>query len=407
MLRLAKGKRAKGIIKSRPEDFRVEEITANGTVLEIGKHYSPEILGMNNEPEGKFSVFVMQKTNWNTSQALKTIARKFRRGVKSTCFAGTKDRTSVSTQLCSIFGVKPDELARMHVKDISINGAWAGSEKVKMGDLLGNRFGITVREPSDYDRVGGIISELDGLFPNYFGDQRFGNRGINLDIGVDILKGDFKGAAMRFLTDTQNEINEDSKAAREKLVNELDFKEAMNYFPGYLKYERSMIEYLARFPDNYANAIRKLPRSLSLMFIHSVEAHIFNKELEERIANGQTKPKPGDVVCHEDAYGFPDLSKTEEFDGKKAFLVGNILGFDTKSVTELEQKTLDELGLTLESFKVQGLNELNSKGTSRSLFAPFKNISYGYSEEAGTLELGFSLPAGCYATVLMDELVED
>ena len=107
----------------------------------------------------------MQKTNWNTLQALKTVARKFRRGVKSAGFAGTKDRTSVSTQLCSIFGAKPDELSRVHIKDITINGAWQGDNKIEMGDLVGNRFGISVREPSNWEGLDAIDLELGGLFP--------------------------------------------------------------------------------------------------------------------------------------------------------------------------------------------------------------------------------------------------
>lgn len=406
MLRLSQQKRAKGTIKSSAEDFRVEEIIQSGFPLEIGKTYSPEMLGLTNDPEGKFAIFVMQKTNWNTQQALKAIARKFRRGVKSTSFAGTKDRTSVSTQLCGIFGLKAEQLANIHIKDVSINGAWQGSEKIKMGALLGNRFGVTIRDVSDFEVIQNIISELDGIFPNYFGEQRFGNRNINVEIGLDILKGNFESAAMRFLADTQNETNEDAKAARDRLANDRDFKEALKYFPGYLKYELSMIEYLAKFPDNYANAIRKLPRSVSLMMIHSVEAAIFNKELEERAANKETKPRNGDLVCKAGTYGFPDIStvKTYEESEDADFVLGNILGYDTKSVTEGEERILEEFELTLESFKVQGLNELNSKGTFRALFAPFKDISYEHKENI--FDLNFSLPSGSYATVLIDELVE-
>jgi tRNA pseudouridine13 synthase len=407
MLRLAKGQRAKGKAKSKPEDFRVEEITQSGFTLEIGKTYSAQDIGLKEE-EGKFSVFIMQKNNWNTSQALKTIARKFRRGVKSTGFAGTKDRTSISTQLCSIFGVKAEELSRIHIKDITINGAWSANSKIEMGGLLGNRFGITIREPSDYDNIQSIISELNGVFPNYYGEQRFGNRNTNVEVGVDILKGDFKNAALRFLTETQNETNEDAKVARQKLAEELDFKAALQYFPAYLKYELGMIEYLAQYPDNYANAIRKLPRSISLMFIHSVEAHIFNKELEERITQQRLKPEEHDILCQKNSYGFPDITKlidTKE-NNSDAFILGNILGYDTTSATDSEQKILEELGLTLESFKVKGLNELNSKGTYRVLFAPYKDMSHSYEKEQGTFELGFSLPSGSYATVLLDEILE-
>lgn len=408
MLRLSKGNQASGIIKGSPDDFRVEEITTTGHVLEIGKTYSTETLGFNKEEEGKFSIFVMQKKDWNTAQALKAIARKFRKGIKSTSFAGTKDRTSVSTQLCGIFGVKSEELSRMHIKDITINGAWIGKDKIKMGDLLGNRFTITVREVQNHENIPKIIEELNGIFPNYFGEQRFGNRKTNVEIGTAMLKGDFKEAALNFLTQTQNELNEDAKLAREKLSENMDFKEALKYFPEYLKYERMMLEYLAKYPDNYANAIRKLPRSISLMFIHSVEAYVFNRELEERIKQKRLLPEQNELICRNNFYDFPDLTKIEQYtqdSDEHGFLVGNILGYDTVSLTGLEKEILDELGLTIESFKVKGLNELGSKGTHRVLFAPFKNISYSADEQQSSFELKFSLPSGSYATVFMDEIL--
>jgi tRNA(Glu) U13 pseudouridine synthase TruD len=170
-----------------------------------------------------------------------------------------------------------------------------------------------------------------------------------------------------------------------------------------------MIEYLSKYPTNYANAIRKLPRSISLMFIHSVEAQIFNWELDERIKSGSITPNSSDFVCYENAYGFPDISKIEVFDGnksKRAFLVGNIIGEDTKTLTDFERGKLEELGITTDSFKVKGLDELHSNGTSRALFAPFSGITYVHEDGANLLKLSFSLPAGSYATVLLDELVE-
>ncbi|MGI0100418.1 MAG: tRNA pseudouridine(13) synthase TruD [Candidatus Micrarchaeaceae archaeon] len=409
MLRLSKGARASGSIKERAEDFRVEEITSSGHVLHIDETYSPGSIGFDDISNGKFSVFVMQKTNWNTAQALKAVARKFRRGVKSTAFAGTKDRMSVSTQLCSIFGAEPKDLSNIHIKDIKINGSWRGGEKIKVGDLLGNRFGISVRNASGAERIAGIISELDGLFPNYFGEQRFGYRGTNVDVGIYILKGDFREAALAFLTGTSGETNDDSRLARERLANEMDFKKAMEYFPMHLKYERSMLEYLSRFPNNYANAIRKLPRSISLMFVHSVESYIFNKELEQRIADRGITPANGDIICHTNSYGFPDMKNVAPFDGSKpdnAFIVSNILGYDTKSVTEKEQGAMDELGITTESFRVNGLNELNSKGTYRVMFAPFRGLSHRHDETGNGFELQFELPAGSYATVFLEELLE-
>ncbi|HIH50722.1 MAG: tRNA pseudouridine(13) synthase TruD [Candidatus Micrarchaeaceae archaeon] len=408
MLRLSKGERAQGRIKGAAEDFIVEEITSNGIILERDKVYTAADLKLEEKTEGKFSTFVMQKTNWNTSQALKTIAKRFRRGVKSTAFAGTKDRTAISTQLCSVFGVKPEELQNIHIKDISINGAWIGTEKVKMGELLGNRFIAAVRDLSSLGEIDSIVAELNGVFPNYYGEQRFGYRKTNFDIGLSMLKGDFKAAALNFLTETQNETMDDARIARQRLADELDFRAALDYFPKYLKYERSMIEYLSKYPTNYANAIRKLPRSISLMFIHAVEAQIFNWELDERIKSGSVVPSASDFACYENAYGFPDISVIERFgesENRRAFLIGNIIGQDTQNITDFEKGKLEELGITTDSFKVQGLNELHSTGTSRALFAPFKDFDWVHDKENNLIRISFSLPAGSYATIFLDELV--
>ncbi len=408
MLRLSKGSRARGRIKSTADDFRVEEIARNGIALGIGDQISAEMVGMSEDLEGKFVLFVMQKRDWNTTQALKALAGRMRRGIRSTGFAGTKDRTSISTQLCSMFGVRAQDLRSVHIKDIAINGAWQSSTGIMMGDLLGNRFGITVRELSNGTQIGSMIEQLGGIFPNYFGEQRFGNRNANVAIGLDILKGNFENAAMRFLTDSQNESNEDAVEARKRLESDMDFAAAMNYFPGYLKYERTMLEYLSRFPKNYANAIRKLPRSISLMFVHSVEALMFNAELELLVKDGRRNPEKDDLSCGADRNGFPDISTTGRHDGNGdiRFMAGRIIGYDSTDINETERSLMDELGITEESFKVKGMTELNAKGTYRVMFAPFLNIEHSENEEQETGTITFSLPSGSYATVLMDELVE-
>lgn len=403
--RLYTGTRCSGRIKQTPDDFVVEEITRSGAAIEKDTAYTPDMLGFE-ERQGKFSVFVMQKRDWNTSQALKAVSRAVGRGMKSMGFAGTKDRLAVSTQLCSAFGATPAQLEAVHIKDISINGAWGYDEKVAMGALLGNRFTLTVREASGQEHVPRALETLNGLFPNYFGEQRFGVRDNNVSIGIALLKGDFEKAAMTFLTDIGSERSEDAIAARKRLAEERDFKAALQYFPRYLKYERTVLEYLSRFPTNYANALRKLPRSLSLMFVHAVEGHIFNEELAARIASGDTAPRDGDTVCYTDSHGFPDIDSAGSFDSGKgnALLLGSIVGYDTEKLTELESELLDGMGIGTESFKMQGMKELNCKGATRVMFAPYKWL--GTAERQDSVELKFELPAGAYATVLLDELVD-
>ncbi|MGC8670046.1 MAG: tRNA pseudouridine(13) synthase TruD [Candidatus Micrarchaeia archaeon] len=409
MINITSSKKIAGTIKNSPEDFVVQEIALNGSVIEANKVYTSSMLGMDN-PDGKFAVFVLQKKDWNTIQALRAIAKKFRRGIKSVGFAGTKDRTSISTQLCSLYGVKSEELQKIHIKDIQINGAWNSSNAVKLGDLLGNKFEVLIRGVSenDYSIAKDIKEELDslGVFPNYFGDQRFGVRKNNFEIGLSMLKGDFESAAMRFLTDSSNELSTDAVEARKRLIEEMDFKKALNYFPRYLKYERFVIEYLSKYPGNYANAIRRLPRTLSLMFVHSVEDTIFNRELEHRLKEHRIAPEHGDMVCSISGK-FYDLKSTHIFENieENVIPVANIVGYDSKP-NEFEKNMLEELGLSLEDFKLNGMPELNCKGSFRALFAPFKDLSLSHTSSDEVLKLAFSLPSGSYATVFIDEFLK-
>jgi tRNA pseudouridine13 synthase len=406
MLRLSKGTRATGAIKGTPEEFKVEEIASNGTVMKIGQKYAPSELGFQETAEGQFTVFVMQKTGWNTAQALKSVAQKVNRGIKSVGFAGTKDRMAQSTQLCSIFGVEPEQIASVKIKDIAINGAWKSDTRVELGMLAGNHFEITLKNASGTDSIAQNVRELNGVFPNYFGEQRFGTRKNNVDIGLSILKGDFEGAAMKFLTDTANESNQEATEARKKLADDHDFTAALDYFPTYLRYERSILDYLSKYERNFSNALKKLPRTIVLMFVHSVEDSIFNSELEKMVKEGHISPEDGDLVCAADRLRFYNLSDTWKYEkgGKQGFMTGNILGYETSDPTDFEKEEMEKLGITLESFKVKGMKELNCKGARRVFFAPFSG--FALEEGATSANLSFSLPAGSYATILLSEFVE-
>ncbi len=391
-----------GTIKSAPDDFVVEEITKNGIALELNKQYTASELGFESAEEGaRFTMFVMQKRDWNTAQALRALAKRHNHGIKSMGFAGTKDKAAVTTQLCSVFKVKPEQLMMGHVKDITINGAWPSNDPVKMGELMGNRFTIKVVGAHNIENADKINGELNGIFPNYFGGQRFGNRDNNITIGVNIMKGDFKEAAMQFLTNTTNETNEDAVAARKKLEIEQDFRAALGYFPEYLRYERLLLEHLARVPTDFAGAIRRLPRTIALMFVHSVESYIFNKELEARVGDGLLTPVDGDLRCATNSFGFPDFDTVKE--GKGNMAVSMLVGYD-KPANDAQKKILDELGVTQDMFKVKSMPELNCKGTYRVMFAPY--IGFEHKEDGDNTIFKFSLPSGSYATVLMNEFMK-
>ena len=404
-MRLSKGGQASGAIKQAADDFLVEEIARNGTVLEIGKElWRGRPWGGRGQYRGQIHKVCAAETRMEYRGGLGAVAHKVERGGKSVGFSGSKDRIAISTQLCSIYGVKPEQLLAAHVKDLAVNGAWLGESKVELGELLGNRFIITVRDARGAEAVPELNQELHGLFPNYYGSQRFGVRDNNFEVGLDIIRGNFEGAVMAFLTDTKNETNQEAVEARKRLLEDQDFKKAIGYFPKYLKYERIVIEYLARYQTDFANAMRRVPRGTTLMFVHAVEGRIFNRMLERRMRELGTEAQQGELVCGADFFGFPDDGRTRAFDGGTySFVVGNVIGYDTKELSDHETELLEELGIQREDFKVKSMPELNCKGTSRVLFAPYRD--FAFKRDEGSFRIGFELPAGAYATVLLSEFL--
>ena len=358
-----------------PDTFFVEEITSDGTVLELNKQYAFE----KPSPERDFFThFVLQKREWNTVQALGAIARNLHVKPSRFDFAGTKDRQATTTQLCSVFALPQERLLQARVKDVQINGAWKANAKVRLGDLLGNRFTIKTDKPAN-----AVPS-----FPNYFGEQRFGSgRKNTAKIGKLILQGDYENAVRSYLCDSEGEENVDAVRARETLVGEGDFSAAAVYFPHHLKYELTMLHALSKEPTNYIAAIRALPRSLQLMFVHAFQSDLFNKRLDLKM--------PPSATCGRDTHGFPSAA-TEGAD----FQLGNVIGYSSV-ISEDERILLESEGLAQESFKLKAMPELSAKGTLRLLDAPvinFENVDGG---------IRFSLPKGCYATVAVKYILNE
>ena len=361
------------MFKFQPDEFIVEEITKDGLQLEAGKEY--EFPDETNE-ENFFSYFVLEKRDWGTSRALKTVARALHAKASRFNAAGNKDRNAVTVQLCSAFCVQPERLRSIRVKDIQIQGAWKAKEKIRMGDLQGNRFTITLNKDNckvepDAEKIQRNAEQSEYLFRNFFGYQRFGSARSNTAVvGLHLLKGDFEAAVKEYLFG-EGDAQEEAAAARSRLKKELDYKAALDYFPHWLKFERTLLGYLALNPTDYAGALRKFPRGMQLLFIHAAQSRLFNEEL--RAFEGE---------------------QDEELDG-------NLVGFETEA-NDFESAWLEEHGLSIESFRMPRAPELSCKGNKRKLFAKLNGFEV-LSEEP--VKLRFSLNSGCYATTALGHLL--
>lgn len=418
------------MFKFEPEEFIVEEMAENGDVLELDKRYSmpdEKLLNANHF----FSRFVLQKRLWATGNAIRQIADKLHINSSRINFAGNKDRNALTTQLCSAFAIRPSALHALNIKDIKILGAWLSNEKVKLGGLAGNRFTITLTEENigkaefkklSAKKIGGRLKKSNYTIPNYFGEQRFGSARRNTAVvGKLLIQGKFKEAVVNYLSYTdEGERDPSCRAARLRLASELDYRQALHYFPHFLKIEKMMLSHLASSPNDHLGAFRRLHRSLQLLFIHAYQSELFNKILEGRVKkNKLLKPAIGDHFCELNEYGFPNheapiLIETREkagvaaalIEAGKAVLLGQLIGYHSQLSKE-EEKLLKKEGLKKENFVLRSTPELSSKGAFRPNFVILKDFACEEFKGNGKrkIRLKFSLPSGSYATVALKEII--
>jgi tRNA pseudouridine13 synthase len=107
-------------------------------------------------------------------------------------YAGLKDKEALTTQTFSL-STNMDEAearARSQVAAWELLGLGRHRNKLKVGHLLGNRFTIILSEPQGtLEQAQAIAEKLRAdAAPNYFGEQRFGRDGDNMELGLKFLK---------------------------------------------------------------------------------------------------------------------------------------------------------------------------------------------------------------------------
>ncbi|MFH1448478.1 MAG: tRNA pseudouridine(13) synthase TruD, partial [Candidatus Micrarchaeota archaeon] len=182
-----------------------------------------------------------------------------------------------------------------------------------------------------------------------------------------------------------------------ELKNSGDYMKALENFPKYLTYERLLLLHLSKNPNDYVNAMRKLPRGLTLMFVHAYQAYLFNRILSSKTEMGGGADV-GEYYCGENEFGYPDLSQRTTM----GFLVGKIIGYESE-LGESENRVLEEEAIRTIDFKLKSFPELGSRGGHRVMYCPLKDFEF--SEGQCTFE--FSLPSGSYATMAIREFIDE
>ena len=241
-------------------------------------------------------------------------------------YAGLKDRYAMTRQWFSIYRPKGEalDLTRLQHPEFKVLGQSRHVKKLRPGDLQGNRFRIVLRDVTGHRdaveaNLGAVASQ--GV-PNYFGAQRFGHDGGNVEQGRAML-------------------------AREIRVRN--------------------------------------PKKKGI-YLSAVRSFVFNEVLALRIQQGLWgKTLPGDVM---DEAGRP----TGPLWGR-----GRVTSTDQAQA--LENGVAERHALLCDGMEHAGLDQ-----ERRALVARPLGMSWEWPQ-ADQLVLTFSLPAGNYATSVLNEIL--
>jgi tRNA pseudouridine13 synthase len=173
-----------GLLRSRLEDFRVEEIPA----------YAPAGATAEGSDEHAHLFLTLTKRGRSTHDAISILSKHLGIDTREIGSAGRKDRDAVTTQWISVPASVGPHLSGFRHDEIELGPATGHPHKLRMGHSKGNRFTIVIRSTSvpPCEAISRIEAKLraledDGGLLNLYGPQRFGLEGRSLDRGIEAL----------------------------------------------------------------------------------------------------------------------------------------------------------------------------------------------------------------------------
>ncbi len=407
-----------GILKERPDDFRVNEISA---------YPRPD-------PEGAFTVLRVASRDWEQHELSQRLAARLGLRPNALAWAGTKDRRAVAERLVSYRGLPPT--GPIDLPGATVLEQYRARTGLVLGHHYGNAFFVRVRlapgvAPDAAERAGAIHDELRRLggCANLFGPQRFGEvRPITHEVGRALVRGDPGRAVDLYLTEIPDGPAAVGDAARRTYAETHDALRALREFPAHYRFERQMLDHLARGQPP-ERALRALSRELRMLFVHAYQALLFNRWVSRRHARGLSllEPVEGDHLLRVTRDGtvpgvdpipvsadnLPEASDLVR--RSRARLAGPLVGLETPALAgepgEILEGLLAEEAVRRADFGLPRFPEIASLGSWRPVWLPLppiavRTVAPGEGTPDGALDLVFSLPKGAYATVLLREFLK-
>jgi len=319
------------LLRASPADFRVEE--------DLG--FEPEA------GAGEHVWLWVEKENLNTVDAAARLARFAGLRERDISYAGLKDKRAITRQWFSLHLLNRDiDWSAWSDPALRIERVLRHHRKLRRGAHRGNRFELVLRDVQG--DLGAFAERLvtigrDGA-PNYFGEQRFGRDGRNLD------------GARRWI----------------------------------------------------ARSCPRLPRHQLSLYLSSLRSYLFNRVLAERVADGSWRTAlegevfmlAGSGSVFQDTVDDALRARLERAD---LSLTGPLPGRAAGLAPQAAVAALESSCLEAEAELIEALARAGVDAARRALRVVPGDWTCERSGERDW-RLGFSLPKGCFATALVREL---
>ncbi len=383
-------------LKQLPADFVVEELPDYTLSAEKDEH----------------TIFVMQKQEIDTFDAIRRIAQRLRISLFEIGYAGLKDKHALARQYVSIptrynvQGLKGDCFV------LTIVGY--SRKKIKIGDLLGNRFVITVRDIQENELT--KITQRAQTFaasgvPNYFDSQRFGSVIDNVFIGKEVVLKQYEKAVKQYLTAYQKSEPKKIKDEKRKILS--DWNNLSSVHPHHKAFAVVLNEYMKT--KDWRLAYRKIPANLREMYVNAYQSYLWNESIKEILKISVEKKKLFSVEYMVGSLLFyTDLSEQEHQKIPQTFQTIS----DQMTPSDMERQVIDYILLKekvrSENFRIEEATGNFFKTRARQVLLLPQEFTIGESTrdelnskgaiERYKIQVSFSLPKGSYATVVTKRL---
>ena len=308
-----------------------------------------EVLDIPLAGEGEHLWLWVEKRELNTEEAAKRIARAAGVPLRLISYAGLKDRQALTRQWFSLHlpGKANPDLGAAEDASLAILKQVRHSRKLQRGAHAANGFTLRLTQlAADREALEQRLTLIAGQgVPNYYGLQRFGFEGGNV------------AHARHFAA---------NKSLPEK-------------------------------------------RNVRSRVLSAARSYLFNRVLAERVVAGNwNQALLGDLLAFTDSRSFFPAGEAECSDSRLAILdlhpTGPLWGAGESAAAGTAQALEQQVG-EQERALLDWLAEAGMTHERRILRLPIGGLTWHYPE-SDILQLEFVLPAGCFATVLVRELVD-